>query len=426
MNKRKFISSFLTLALIANIGNFTLMCTATPNLDESSSINSTAALTKENFLSLPKEKLAEDFDYYWNTMKENSPLFNLTKRHNEKLEEQYQEYREKILQTDSNYEQLKLIDEFSRKFYGHNGILLNYISYLKNLYGSMPSRKQWSDMLTDPLTERNTDMYNDFKWEQWRLQKQALNTQNDAIREENVTTKIIEEKNIAYLKVRSFGVENIEKDGPIIAKFLDEVKDYNHLIIDITGNGGGSTDYMMNFANILKNAHTVTDYYLFKIGENSKNYINHAFSEDILPIDKLPEFKHLNSNDKKEMTHFYKNSLTFIPYPDKSKIFKGKVWILVDEAVFSASETFAKVCKDTKEATLVGRNTSGDGVGIDPAYIILPNSKVALRYTLEYGLNSDGSCNAEFGTKPDITSQDCETPLETCLKAIKESTQSIQ
>lgn len=154
-------------------------------------------------------------------------------------------------------------------------------------------------------------------------------------------------------------------------------------------------------------------------------YINCAFPKK-LPIDQLPEFEKLNNDNKRELTHFYAYSYTLTPYTDKKQIFKGRVWVLIDNEVFSSSEAFAKVCKDTKEATLVGRNTSGDGVGIDPAYIILPISKVALRYTLEYGLNSDGSCNAEFGTKPDITSQVGETPLEECLKAIKESTQSIQ
>ena len=88
--------------------------------------------------------------------------------------------------------------------------------------------------------------------------------------------------------------------------------------------------------------------------------------------------------------------------------------------MFSASEAFALICKSIDDITLVGHTTGGDGVSIDPAFIILPNSKVALRYSLSNGLNPDGSSNVEYGTQPDIISPIYETPLETCLKTIEE------
>ena len=54
-------------------------------------------ITKENFLNLPSEKLVEDFEYYFKTMKGNSPLFNATKRHIPDLEKQFEEYKKEIL-----------------------------------------------------------------------------------------------------------------------------------------------------------------------------------------------------------------------------------------------------------------------------------------------------------------------------------------
>jgi hypothetical protein len=50
---------------------------------------------------------------------------------------------------------------------------------------------------------------------------------------------------------------------------------------------------------------------------------------------------------------------------------------------------------------------------------MLPNSKMILRYSLDYSINPDGTCNAEIGTILDIKSSNRETPLETCLKVIK-------
>jgi hypothetical protein len=51
--------------------------------------------------------------------------------------------------------------------------------------------------------------------------------------------------------------------------------------------------------------------------------------------------------------------------------------------------------------------------------MVLPNSKLVFRYLLEYGLNPDGSSNAEVGTKRDTVSPEGESPFETCLKQIR-------
>ena len=281
---------------------------------------------------------------------------------------------------------------------------------------AQPKRQTWAKILaTDPLTERNTDLFNAFRRDEERSKVPQSSTVEEP--KENVTTKIIEPDKIAYIKVASFGVEHVgSHDEKIIGDFFEATKNYDNQIVDITGNGGGSDNYINYFEPLLKNSFTLKNYCLFKLGDDSKKYIDEAFGEHIQPIDKLPEFPNLNLEDKKEMTHFFDNDIVFTA---SSNPFKGKVWLLVDEAVFSASEMFAIICKHSKEVTLVGKNTGGDGPGIDPTFIVLPNSKVALRYSLEYGLNIDGSSNAELGTIPDIVSPEGEDPLTTCLRAIR-------
>ena len=71
-------------------------------------------------------------------------------------------------------------------------------------------------------------------------------------------------------------------------------------------------------------------------------------------------------------------------------------------------------------ATLVGRNTSGDGIGTDPAYLILPNSGLVVQYSPMYGVTADGTGSEECGTEPDIVSPDGESALETCRKQISQ------
>ena len=374
-------------------------------------------ITKENFLNLPSEKLVEDFEYYFKTMKENSPLFNATKRHVLDLEKQFKDYKKKISESKSNFEQLSLIDEFSRKFLGHNGIILGDCSYYINFYNSWDGdvRKVWAKILTDdPLTQRNTDLYNCFKWKKERPELQDSTPKKS---NENIETKIIDPEKIAYIKVKSFENENIgPHDEKIIGEFFEKTKYFDNIIIDITGNFGGSTNYSYYFAPILKHDLIYNQYTLFKMGPQSTSYVETGYEGKIQPIDELPDFPNLNPEDIKELTHFIKHSYHYKPLKNSVN---AKIWLLIDEEVFSASEYFAILCKQGKTGTIVGRNSRGDGIGIDPVYLVLPNSKVALRYSVDYGLNEDGSCNAEFGTKPDIVSPDGEDPLTTCLKAIK-------
>ncbi|MFQ7853800.1 MAG: S41 family peptidase [Flavonifractor plautii] len=91
--------------------------------------------------------------------------------------------------------------------------------------------------------------------------------------------------------------------------------------------------------------------------------------------------------------------------------------MLVDESVYSASESFVLFCQQTGFATLVGRTTGGDGIGaMDPVYLQLPNSGILIQYTVPFGLNPDGSSNEEMGTTP-ICLPGGGTPLITALRA---------
>lgn len=54
---------------------------------------------------------------------------------------------------------------------------------------------------------------------------------------------IIKTDEIAYIKLFSFDPNRVYINKPKIYEFLKKVKDYNCLIIDIRGNGGGANQY---------------------------------------------------------------------------------------------------------------------------------------------------------------------------------------
>jgi C-terminal processing protease CtpA/Prc len=80
--------------------------------------------------------------------------------------------------------------------------------------------------------------------------------------------------------------------------------------------------------------------------------------------------------------------------------FKGKIFLIIDKGTFSAATRFAIFCKETGFATLIGRNTLGDGSLT--SYMRLPNSGLIVRFEAGTVLNRDEGSFFIEGVKPDI------------------------
>lgn len=99
-------------------------------------------------------------------------------------------------------------------------------------------------------------------------------------------------------------------------------------------------------------------------------------------------------------------------------MFTGKFWVLIDSTVYSASDSFARFCKDTGFAELVGTASSGGGMGLSPMILALPGTGICVRFSPMSMLNSDGSYSEEVGTIPDVLLKPEEDALAACLKRI--------
>lgn len=214
-------------------------------------------------------------------------------------------------------------------------------------------------------------------------------------------TEIIEKDKLAYIKVSSFSAFNVEKDRAGIYEFYKSIKDYPYLIIDIRGNGGGSENYYtQNLVPPLIDKKLEASFYMvFRGGEYIKPFLasRMMFTK---PIKNIPNGLNYPEETKSDFTSFLSVSRE-IP-PRDSVGFKGKIFLLVDDYVYSSAESFAAVSKATGFATIVGTRTGGDGIGIDPAIFALPNSGLLIRFPLEMGLNPDGTSSEEASTEPDI------------------------
>lgn len=221
----------------------------------------------------------------------------------------------------------------------------------------------------------------------------------------NFRTEILEKNKAAYIRISSMMVNGdgqYEEDRKEIEAFLKQIKDYPYLIIDIRGNGGGSTGYWSGalVSRLIEKSVFFKSYILYRDTAYNTPFVKdrydtyNAKSTQDLPANNsyAPEVKNFG-----KYIEIQDGVISYNPLH-----FTGKIYLLVDGGVYSAAESFAVFAKTAKWATLVGTTTGGDGIGAEPGYISLPNSGVLIRVPVAMGLNPDGTINEETHTQPDI------------------------
>jgi len=223
--------------------------------------------------------------------------------------------------------------------------------------------------------------------------------------EDNVITEILEEGKIALVRIRTFTPENIPGDMEYLLAFFTEISDFEHLILDIRGNGGGTGDYFnyVIMALLIDEPVSYVNYFFAMDGEHIKRFFyDDDIESEMNPIqgeygnifDALPM---INQDDAEILSFYYQ--VERVVYPSNYSIaFEGKIWLLIDGRTFSASDAFARASKQIGFATLVGVPTSGGGMGTDPIVAALPNTGIIASFQGFYGTDHQGRHAYEFTT----------------------------
>ncbi len=399
---------------------------------------------------LSKEQRLADFASLCEGLRENYPYVKLAKRQvGADLDALETEYRAKVEQCENDDAFFYVLKDFVGTFSytGHLALwgrryeseLADEREYVENSGREERERKEpYLKTLDNPVSHRTyasmTKYYQeiDCRMEEKRAEENGGDRgesveaagETAAVEEAmpaNVETKILEPGKTAYVFIDAFDYEQMETDREILLPFYEKVQSYDNLIIDITNNPGGSMSYFNKLiaAPLAEETLTVPGYQLFKDGENNRTFLRveeKSASGLYQPISELPAMPGLNREDAADCDWFLREDYTIEPTGDG---FGGKIWLLVSENNYSSSEYAAMFSKASGFATLVGRRTSGDGIGTDPAYLILPNSGLVAQYSPMYGVTADGSGSEEHGTEPDFVSPEGESALETCLGLIK-------
>ncbi len=387
-----------------------------------------------NWMNLTPEQRLKDFDYLYEVLKENYPYFGVSKRAGIDMEEAYQRLRGDIEQCSNDDEYFELLTQFCSNGIGHLNVWgTRYFSLMDNF-------KAWSEdnsrykrlykVLDNEVSKVNYAKMQDYEQKKEQEQSQLKSVQQPQLQEqikifENVETQIIKKDEIAYIAIHTFDPNYYEESKTKIFDFYKKVKDYPHLIIDLCDNCGGGMSYYNDLivAPNITEPLTVPTYFFMKGGAINKTLIDFDEVEEVEgltvePIENVPQLVRLNEEDKAEFDYFIKQDYVIEPLGEE-KQFKGKIWMLVNENNYSSSEYAAMFTKASGFATLVGRTTGGDGIGIDPCVFVLPESGFIVQYSAIYGTTSDGASSEEFGTTPDILCAENEDPLEKCLECIK-------
>lgn len=400
---------------------------------------------EKNWMNLTPEQYLDDFETLYQEMKNNYPYFGVAlRKYGVDIDKQYEIYKEKIKTCTNDDQFWNIICDFVAEMeytghltswgYRYSTELENTQDFIEEFPEYADQLKPYIEKLDNPVSKKNYSAMEQFytklenKVDEINgVVKDNMPTEDDETDEEeyaNATTKILEENKVAYIKINMFNMDELHADQAVLYPFYDQIKNYDHLIIDITDNPGGGMGYFNQLvvAPLIDKKMEVTTYQLIKDGDLNLHYlrVKAGLADGTWqPVSALPTLPELNKDDLADMTYFTEDVYAVEPMDGQG--FHGQIWLLVNEGNYSSSEYAAMFAKQTGFATLVGNQTGGDGIGTDPTYIILPHSGIVVQYSPIYGMTSDGRSSEEFGTTPDILSPAGESPLDTCLKAIKNS-----
>lgn len=412
--KKNAIISFCLIILLLLVSIFSYNNYINTKTNDIRTINLKDLEYKE--FNLSKEDYIEDFNFAYNTLKEHYPFFEVNKKlygidwlsNKEKYEAYIAESKDdadfftrmNTILADLNNLHTQLVPSYMGLEY--------YISYYSNpkctwrhdiakIYEKDDVRRRYN--INNEVIENVINQYIKSDDEVNKTYSKNLMTEN-----------IIKDK-LAYIRISSLiGMEYINQDRDIVINYLNEIKDYPFLIIDIRGNGGGDSRYWAYFLlpNIIDKKYETKNYLLIKSGElNKKIFEQFNFNKDVKTFLDKSSF----SRDVKDILKDFDGYLAFdsIIEPSEDSIhYKGKIYLLVDNGVYSSAEMLASFCKETKLATLVGSRTGGDGIGFDPMQVDLPNTAFVMRFSNVMGVTESGSINELDQTVPDIIVQESE------------------
>jgi hypothetical protein len=286
------------------------------------------------------------------------------------------------------------------------------------------------------------------------LFRQDLPLQQPAVAPPVYTTEILEEGRIGYINVSTFLVDNFRDHSAMMDRFFRDIQDFDHLIIDIRDADIGRVDFwrMLIMHVIWPDETNVPDmpiYAFFRGTERGHSLAESHIRTELLasrfvPYTEYPlstdsiltdgDFSLLNTDDMQgldygvrlstSLHHLTSNQFHFAQermlIPRAHIPFKGQIWLLTSEENIQSAAFFARQAKYMNFATLVGETTGGGYTSTTMTHFNLPNSRIIVRWDIDYITDQYGRALEEFPTTPHYFNRPGMDALQTVLAMINE------
>ena len=235
--------------------------------------------------------------------------------------------------------------------------------------------------------------------------------------EGNITTEIIEDGNIAYLKVYRMPYLINMEDALAVFSLYGQIGDFGHLIIDLRGNSG---EWGLYFEELIAGPLTPTGIsaeftYHYKAGGHNLGYIENLRAANFGIGSINPA-----SKDFSQFDFYFTLPHTIQPSSYQSN-FNGKIWLLVDEFTQSFAAKAANIFMQNNFATVVGETTGGSiGNPFGRNFVVLPNTGIIFGYSPTYVIDVNGN-TLEEGVSPHYFNKEGRDALDTVLDLINEN-----
>jgi hypothetical protein len=215
-----------------------------------------------------------------------------------------------------------------------------------------------------------------------------------------LTFERYEELGVGYMYVGTFDPSTLQTRYHRILSFLEEIQEYDYLIIDIRGNTGGAFQpWIDGIVRPLLKEDALHEYYLAYRTDGYVQQFHAVWLDDRVEVPK-DHFDYLPPEVRGQGYEIYNFSSTYAATHDVD--FNGEIILLTDNVVYSAAEGFTNFCKQSGFATIYGTPSGGDGFFVWPLYYVLPNSKLVITTSSSMSLDMTGRANEEARTQPDV------------------------
>lgn len=230
------------------------------------------------------EKL-QDLQTLVDTLENNYPYFEMTVRlGGTDWRTQVESFRDRIRRTESDSQFIAAVGEIVGYFgQGHTHLVdPGFYQLLVDAYSqSVPGYdlRPWVDVLTAPQVQARYRRWGS----KFQLAAGAVSTGTPS----GLQMEILQPERVAYIRVESFLPANIEADRRPLLEFLQTVRRFPYLVIDIRGNKGGSDQYWSE--NLVQPLLSAPLTYLSRFAVTADAYGRSFIAEELLPTDKLEE-----------------------------------------------------------------------------------------------------------------------------------------